>query len=706
MKINTNLSSILVQNNLSKSTTALNKAIERMTTGYKLNHASDNAAGYSIAENMSSQLSSYQVAQDNIAMGMDLLATAQDTISLMQQHGERLMDLWTQAQNGTYGAQSLAAIQSEANARIAEINRLYLNSEYNGIGLLDRNIVLEPGLKQAGESGFIDETGINPTLVSETGFAEAITPETPQVTVTDPTQLLSAINSKTKIGIGNAETLAELAKIVNGTDGYSAKNCNGKTIILTEDIDLSAYSSGEGWTPIGTSYSKQFRGTFNGNGHTITNLRIDRENSDYQGLFGYADTGTLKNVALKDVSVKGKDKVGGLAGYAQNITNSYSTGSVSGKNEVGGLVGHAKNITNSYSTGNVSGNNEVGGLAGYTTSTITNSYSTASASGNGRVGGLAGYAYGTITNSYSTGSVSGNNNVGGLAGHAQNITSSYSTGSVSGYEKVGGLVGRIYNTIANSYSTGSVSGTAVVGGLVGYVYTYVGMDVTITNAVSYSNVDGDSFVGGLIGAQLGACQYYFDGELEDDYPASESGVLTVTGCKCAPVGSGGIGGFACEIENYDSDTDQDIYTYEEDTSIDLSALNSSITTLDVNTGVRTIQAGINGDRSSRISVNTALNYNLNISDISSSGAYNKIKTFLDSLSSRATELGAAANRLESALESTGVQIENLTSSRSTIKDADIAKESSAYIKSQILQQAAATLLATANQSPSIALQLL
>ena len=71
-----------------------------------------------------------------------------------------------------------------------------------------------------------------------------------------------------------------------------------------------------------------------------------------------------------------------------------------------------------------------------------------------------------------------------------------------------------------------------------------------------------------------------------------------------------------------------------------------------------------------------------------------------------SEYGAAYNRLESALETIGVSIDNLTSTRSTIRDADIAEESSEYIKMQILQQASATLLATANQTPAIALQLL
>ena len=83
-----------------------------------------------------------------------------------------------------------------------------------------------------------------------------------------------------------------------------------------------------------------------------------------------------------------------------------------------------------------------------------------------------------------------------------------------------------------------------------------------------------------------------------------------------------------------------------------------------------------------------------------------IDDFIDVLSAKETELGAVSNRLESVLDEIEIQYNNLASSRSTIHDADIAEVSSEYIKMQILQQASSTLLATANQTPSIALQLI
>ena len=138
LSINTNLSSLIAQNSMSSATKLLNQAVERMTTGYKINHSKDNAANYSISEKMNMQISSFDVAADNVAMGMDLVTTASDIISNMQDKASRLQALCTQARNGTYGAQSMQAINSEAAAIMAEINRLYNTAEYNNVSLFNK----------------------------------------------------------------------------------------------------------------------------------------------------------------------------------------------------------------------------------------------------------------------------------------------------------------------------------------------------------------------------------------------------------------------------------------------------------------------------------------------------------------------------------------------------------------------------------------
>lgn len=136
LTINTNISSIITQRNLNNATNSLNKSIERMTTGYKINQAKDNAAGYSISNMWETQIGTLDVAADNAATGADLLTTAEQSYGLITDHLQRIRDLTEQAANGTYGSASLKAIQSEVYARLQEINRIAANSEFNGIKLM------------------------------------------------------------------------------------------------------------------------------------------------------------------------------------------------------------------------------------------------------------------------------------------------------------------------------------------------------------------------------------------------------------------------------------------------------------------------------------------------------------------------------------------------------------------------------------------
>ena len=140
LSINTNISSLITQTSMKQSTSKLNQAIERMTTGFKINHASDNTANYSISTNMTTKINSYMVAEDNAAMGLDLISTAEGTLNQIQDKLERLRALQEQASNGTYGEESLKAINAEANALVDEINRLYSTAEYNGMKLFEENM--------------------------------------------------------------------------------------------------------------------------------------------------------------------------------------------------------------------------------------------------------------------------------------------------------------------------------------------------------------------------------------------------------------------------------------------------------------------------------------------------------------------------------------------------------------------------------------
>ena len=234
------------------------------------------------------------------------------------------------------------------------------------------------------------------------------------------------IESNGSYTVTSADGLMNIAKLVNG----------GKTdinITLTADIDLT----GKNWTPIGTSFSNKYTGTFDGGGHTIKGLTVTTYDQ-FVGLFGsIGNAGTVKNVMMEDVQItsnRSSGFAGGVAGYSDGtIENCSVSGSVSGTVYVGGVVGAQweGSITGCSSSATVKGMVHVGGVVGQTngSATLTACYATGNVTleidptkniaGGGLVGMNAGssllacYATGNVT---STGSSTGNVHIGGFLG--------------------------------------------------------------------------------------------------------------------------------------------------------------------------------------------------------------------------------------------------------------------------------------------------
>jgi hypothetical protein len=271
-------------------------------------------------------------------------------------------------------------------------------------------------------------------------------------------------------------------------------NLNGSYLLMNDlDSTVAGYmelasktaNEGKGWQPIGT-----FTGSFNGQGHEIRDLFINRPGQGYVGLFAgvswthpIENVGLIENIGVVQADVTGGSEVGALVGHNRGIVNnSYSICSVAGTGwYVGGLVGYddGGSVSNSHSSGNVTGEYHVGGLVGriqgartVRVGDVRNCYSTSSVTGLTRVGGLVGSTHSdaSVSNSYFAGSVAGNRWVAGLVAenYGGNVSNSYSTGSVTGNAYVGGLVGlNFWGTLSSCYSTGTVSGDGHVGGMVG-----------------------------------------------------------------------------------------------------------------------------------------------------------------------------------------------------------------------------------------------
>jgi filamentous hemagglutinin family protein len=271
--------------------------------------------------------------------------------------------------------------------------------------------------------------------------------------------------------------------------------------VLGANIDATAtsgWNAGAGFLPIGDNVTP-YTGTFNGLGHTISNLTINRPTTDQVGLFGKVDTGgSVQNIGLVGGSVTGKSMVGGLVGNNNygTISNSYTTGAVHGSGYTGGLVGnnYGGAISNSYATGAVTGavggGSYIGGLVGnnnYGNSTISNSYASGAVSSTGSsVGGLAGRNNGTVSNSYASGAVSSTgSSVGGLIGYnASTISNSYASGAVSGSSSVGGVAGINNGTVAASFWNKTTSGQATSAGGVGMTTAQMQTQANFTSATA------------------------------------------------------------------------------------------------------------------------------------------------------------------------------------------------------------------------------
>lgn len=620
LTINTNLSSLIVQSSLTQSTSGLNQAIERMTTGFKINGAKDNAAGYSIANSMGVKLSSFDVALDNVMLGTTLIDTASSNLSLVTEHLQRMRDLAEQAANGTYGEDSLNAIQSEIDARTDEINRVMSNTEYNGIKLFE-------GEKTAGTGGATANVDESKRVVNQTTFQSG---ETYYLTTSDD--------------------LVKLQDLVN-----SGVDTTNVTFELMNDIDMKGVSFrgiGTGGAD-GSDDTKVFKGNFNGNEHVISNLTINTT-EDYVGLFAVS-MGNIDSLGLENCDITGGTVGGLVAMNTGNITNSYVTGkitSVGDEKSVGGFVsGNLGNISNCYSECEII--------------TTDKAY---------YVGGFAGASLGgIIKNSYSVAEVSASSSsfyVGGFSGIADaqssvSFSNCYAGGSLSGGGYDGGFIGRSNSSIniTDCYTDTSVQGGASYeGAFIGYVDTGT---PTITNSYYDTTKNGAM-------ADFGSGTY--------------SGTLK--------------GVSATEFSNLLKAVDLPEFTY---------GGGSGVGTVNNSGREFVLQVGIDSSDNSKLTFDTALGFQLKIDVTSHTGALDAITAIdniLETVNKKQTEFGAVQNRLESVTEALSINIENLTSSMSTIKDADIAEESSNYIKYQILQQASATLLATANQTPSIALQLL
>lgn len=303
-------------------------------------------------------------------------------------------------------------------------------------------------------------------------------------------------------GGSGSGTKADPYLIFNPIQLHNIRNFTGYDDVyfkLMSDIDLTEFiddnSPTEGWEPIG-SVQSPFMGNLDGDGHTISGIRIDRK-VDCVGFFSCVKNANISNLMFEGSTIKGNSHVGACIGAADNsVINGVSAlfNNVDGQKFTAGLIGSAQDgchITSAQYAGavNVTGG-YVGGLVSWVYDNVSISKSTVNATtiiGKGDyVGGLVGFSFESnyADNSISANLISGSlNHTGGAIGFASGMTVSNSyafVGNIKGGAYTGGFVGK------NTQSTDKVSNCGVV-----------------------ANVDGTEYVGGFNGAFNGTANNVF-----------------------------------------------------------------------------------------------------------------------------------------------------------------------------------------------------
>ncbi|MUW14172.1 PKD domain-containing protein [Halorubrum sp. CBA1125] len=387
-------------------------------------------------------------------------------------------------------------------------------------------------------------------------------------------------------------TEADPHLVTNVSELQAVRNDLDAHYELGNDIDASStaqWNDGRGFYPIGLNRSTAFNGSFDGAGHTITGLTIDRpinsselpDNELYllgrpMGLFGrVGPDGHVERVSLTAVNVGNRSagfnqEVGGAVGVNAGTVEDVSVeGHVIGQFDVGGLAGfNIGSISEVSADVTATGTNTVGALIGQNGGAQGNGeLSNAAATGlvNGTAasaGGLVGVNGVSITNASANTTVNGHSGVGGLVGsNSGSLTDVSATGRVNGTDDtVGGLVGTNTGTITNAAASGRVDGlkgdtrsasTNEIGGLVG------SSSGTITTALATGNVSGSDDVGGLVGDNTGAISIaaaygsvegsrHRVGGLVGDHDDIDAGTIANTSARGSVSGSERVGGLVGE----------------------------------------------------------------------------------------------------------------------------------------------------------------
>jgi len=260
--INTNTLSLMTQNNMNKSQSALSTAIERLSSGLRINSAKDDAAGQAIANRFTSNINGLTQASRNANDGISVAQTTEGSLSEINNNLQRIRELSVQAANGTNSSTDLSSIQDEITSRLSEIDRVSGQTQFNGVNVLASNqtMKIQVGAND-GQTISIDLQKIDSSTLGLSGFSvssNALKVGSSVTQVANDTGVMKDVDLSsvaTKLGV-SADTLSlhnvtgtNEFVIQSGSDNYSVSVDNagadaGKVTLNTTDITYGDAANG------------------------------------------------------------------------------------------------------------------------------------------------------------------------------------------------------------------------------------------------------------------------------------------------------------------------------------------------------------------------------------------------------------------------------------------------------------------------------
>lgn len=243
--VNTNVTALKTRNALNRATSAAEKAMNRMSTGYKINSAGDDAAGFMISKGLETQISGSDICVDNAQNGINILQTAEGTLGTIQDNLLRMRDLCLQAMNGGYSDSEIQALSDEAAARAQEIDRIADSSKFNNFQIFDKTKTADVSkmLLQVGTSA---EEATNTISIEDVFYGATLSCLTGDTTFSaDSLSFVGKDRSEMESMLDKLDTAIDNASARRGTIGVSINRLDSAIDALTVQKEnlSSSYSS-------------------------------------------------------------------------------------------------------------------------------------------------------------------------------------------------------------------------------------------------------------------------------------------------------------------------------------------------------------------------------------------------------------------------------------------------------------------------------